>query len=314
MGLWNDYLATVKSVDVEEPIDLWVHRPIAYLLARALYPTPVSPDFVTLMSIVFGVASGVCIWREFPHHMQLGGLLLFASAVVDCADGQLARMRKTSSAWGRALDGSADLVTIAAVAPATLAAIWRMHATPVWHAYLAMALGVATLVTSSWHTTLYDHYKNVLLRVTGPSADADDYEAAAARHAAAGEEGGRPFVRRVVGPIYRFYLKGQRDVVLGYDPYTSTRLTLFPPYESIDGKAFRDASIATMRVWRGLFGFGSLVFGIAFFVAIERPDVYLVLRFVVLNAIFYGWLRPAQRKASREAFRRIGVSLPGQAS
>ena len=47
-GFWSGYWQSLKSLDVEEPIDLYVHRPLAYLLARALLPTPVSPNLVTL--------------------------------------------------------------------------------------------------------------------------------------------------------------------------------------------------------------------------------------------------------------------------
>jgi len=98
-------------------VDVWIHRPLAYVLAKALYPTPVSPNLVTLISILFGIAGGACFLASFPYHMLLGGLAIFTSAVFDCADGQLARMRGTSSAFGRMLDGVADLVvSVAAVA------------------------------------------------------------------------------------------------------------------------------------------------------------------------------------------------------
>ena len=46
-GFWSGYWQSLKSLDVEEPIDLYVHRPLAYLLARALLPTPISPNWVT---------------------------------------------------------------------------------------------------------------------------------------------------------------------------------------------------------------------------------------------------------------------------
>src|SRR5689334_20754172 len=112
MGFWSGYRASLKPLEVEEPIDVYVHRPLAYLLARACFRLPVSPDAITALSIVAGVASAVVLVCSFPHHLQVGGALLFASAVLDCADGQLARMRKTSSVFGRMLDGVADSITV----------------------------------------------------------------------------------------------------------------------------------------------------------------------------------------------------------
>jgi len=311
MGFWAGYFSSIKPREVEEPIDVWVHRPIAYVLARAAYPTPISPDFITVLSILFGVASGVCFVWDFSWHLQVGALLLFFSAVLDCADGQLARMRKTSSAFGRMLDGVADSITIAAAAPATGWVIWRTFATPWWHGAIAVALFVATLVTSSFHTALYDHYKNVFLRLTGDFKEGEDLETAIARlEATKGQK--TSIASKIAWPIYLFYMKSQRDVVLGFDPYTSTRLDSFPPYDPERAAIYREVAGPVMRVWRSFFGFGSLVFGLAFFNALGHPEIYMFIRLVVMNAIFYGYLRPAQRRASQEAFRRMNLVLPDQ--
>lgn len=311
MGFWSGYFASLKPLEVEEPIDVWVHRPLAYVFARAAFHTPLSADFVTLLSIVAGVSSGVCFVREFPWHLQIGAALLFASAVLDCADGQLARMRKTSSAWGRMLDGVADLITTCAAAPATVWVLWRMYATPWWQGTIVVSLCVVTMVTSSFHTGMYDHYKNVYLRLTTRFSEGEDYEAALARFRSTPREE-LSLVGRFSWPIYLFYTKSQRDYVMGFDPYTSARLTAFPPYDEERAKIYREIAGPVMRVWKSVFGFGSMIFGLALFDAFGRPDVYLLLRLVVLNAIFYGWLRPAQRRASREAFERMGLVLPDQ--
>lgn len=308
MGLLAGYFSSLKSREVEEPIDVWVHRPLAYLLARAAFPTPISPDAITALSIVFGVASGVCLVWEFPSHLPVGGSLLFLSAVLDCADGQLARMRKTSSAFGRMLDGVADSITMAAVIPATLWLLWRGFATPWWQGATVVGLGILTVVTSSRHTTTYDHYKNVYLRLTTPSEEGEDYETARARYEREG--GKKTLVSAISWPIYLMYVRGQRDIVRSFDPFTTTELRALPPYDPARAALYREIAGPTMRVFRALFGFGSLVFGLALFNAIGHPEIFLAFRLVALNAIFYGYLRPAQRRASREAFARMGLGSP----
>src|SRR6187402_2063586 len=110
MGFWDAYFRSLKPLEVEEPIDVWVHRPPAYVLAKILLPTPVSPNLVTFGSIFMSFAAGAAIFVAFPWHLQLAGLLIFGAAVLDCCDGQLARLRKSSSAFGRMLDGVADTV------------------------------------------------------------------------------------------------------------------------------------------------------------------------------------------------------------
>jgi phosphatidylglycerophosphate synthase len=308
MGFWSGYFSSLKPREVEEPIDVWVHRPLAYLVAKACMPLPVSPNAITVLSILAGLLSGALLVWEIPHHLPWSGLCLFLSAVLDCADGQLARMRKTSSVIGRMLDGVADLITTSAVAPLTAFVLWRRYATPWWLGLTLLGLSVAAMVTSSFHTAMYDHYKNVFLRLTGPYQEGEDYEAALARFLE--KRGTMPFVLRLSYPIYLFYVKSQRDYVRTFDPFTSSRFALFPPHDPERALIYRSIAGPVMRVWRSVFGFGSLVFGLALFNAVGRPEIYLAVRLVLLNAAFYGYLRPAQRRASKEAFARMGIELP----
>ena len=60
-GFWSGYWQSLKSLDVEEPVDVYVHRPLAYVLAKLLLPTPVSPNLVTIASMVVGVYAGVLL-------------------------------------------------------------------------------------------------------------------------------------------------------------------------------------------------------------------------------------------------------------
>jgi len=76
--LLDAYFRSLKPLEVEEPIDVWVHRPPAYVLARILMPTPVSPNLVTIGSIVFGCAAGAAIFARFRGHLQLAGCLFSA--------------------------------------------------------------------------------------------------------------------------------------------------------------------------------------------------------------------------------------------
>ena len=62
-----------------------------------------------------------------------------------------------------------------------------------------------------------------------------------------------------------------------------------------------------MRLWRSLFGFGSMVFGFAFFTAIDALDVYVIVRGIGLNLLYIGFLRPLQQKASKNAFAAMAL-------
>ena len=97
-----------KGRSVEEWVDLHFFRPIGIRIARALQPTGISADQVTLWSLVIGLVAGhLFAYRD--HWTNLLGFGLFVvSDVFDSADGQLARLRGTSTRFGRVLDGIND--------------------------------------------------------------------------------------------------------------------------------------------------------------------------------------------------------------
>src|SRR5262245_6410855 len=107
-----------KARDVEELIDFYLHRRVATLLVKVLALTPITPNQVTVLSGLFAIAAGAVLATsapERPLQPVLAATIFFGSIVLDCADGQLARLRKSSSFAGRALDGYTDAVSITAL-------------------------------------------------------------------------------------------------------------------------------------------------------------------------------------------------------
>jgi hypothetical protein len=305
MGFWSAYQSSLKSRDVEEPIDLWVHRRAGYAIARLAFPTGISPNKITALSIVSGALAGAAFCIPFPLHLPIGALWLFFSTVLDCADGQLARMRGSASAAGRMLDGVGDGITLLAVVTGTSVVLFRMYKTPPWCGFSILGLTALTVLTSSFHTAGYDHYKNLYLRLTCPDArEGEDLEAASLRYEAASAQsssiGNRaPFL------FYLGYLKWQRAFLRWFDPYTVVRLDTLPGFDAAKAAIYKKHALAPMRIWRSFFGIGSLVFGLALLNALGRPDVVVAFRLLVLNAVFFFYLGPLQRQASRKAFEEL---------
>jgi len=97
-----------KGPVVEEWADRRFFRPAGWRIATWLMPTRISPDAVTFASLVLGILAGHLFWYRSAW-INAGGVLLFIlSDVLDSADGQLARLRGTSTRMGRILDGLAD--------------------------------------------------------------------------------------------------------------------------------------------------------------------------------------------------------------
>lgn len=91
--------------------DRFVHRTCARPLVRLLMGLPVTPNAVTLAGLVLGVIAAAQFWYATPQSTMLGLLLFFLQAVVDHADGELARLTGQVSEFGRRLDVSVDTTT-----------------------------------------------------------------------------------------------------------------------------------------------------------------------------------------------------------
>ena len=105
--------------DMVEPVDRYIQDPIAKQIVRFLKNTPITPNQVTYFSVLVGFASGYTFSFASPESLILGGILLEATLVLDCVDGQLARAKGMASEWGRLIDGIAGYI-------AYLAVIWGL--------------------------------------------------------------------------------------------------------------------------------------------------------------------------------------------
>ena len=104
--------STYKSMDTEEKWDLWVVRPIGFVEASACRRLHIHPNAITIVSILFGAASGYFFVPGNVPMVLTGALLLFFANTLDSADGQLARMTKQYTMLGRVLDGFAGDVSV----------------------------------------------------------------------------------------------------------------------------------------------------------------------------------------------------------
>jgi hypothetical protein len=159
--------ATFKARDVEELVDFYLHRRVANGVVRLLAPTRVHPDQVTFASGLCALLAGVVVGSaDAAWQLGLGAFLFFFSIVLDCSDGQLARLRGTSSFAGRALDGWVDVVSSGAIFVGQLVFMVR-HGVDFW---LVFCMGWAAGYALKWHAHRYDHEKNVYLLNTEPEA------------------------------------------------------------------------------------------------------------------------------------------------
>lgn len=101
--------------DLAEPVNIYIHDPIAKRFVAVLKNTIITPNQVTYFSVLIGFASGYSFSQGSWVSSVTGGLLLELTLILDCVDGQLARAKNMASDWGRLIDGIAGYFAYLAV-------------------------------------------------------------------------------------------------------------------------------------------------------------------------------------------------------
>ena len=127
--MWSEIVAIYRASKKRRDINWFtehVARPPAAVVVYALRATPITPNQVTFLSAL--VAAGACaMFALWPGH----GALIAAAAVfelsfvLDCVDGQLARLRKTASPLGHLLDFLMDELKAMLLYGCVAVRLWR---------------------------------------------------------------------------------------------------------------------------------------------------------------------------------------------
>jgi hypothetical protein len=183
----------LKGRGVEEWADVHFFRPAGIRVARALYSTRVTPDQVTLMCLIVGLVAGHLMVYHSVGLGLLGVGLFIVSDIFDSADGQLARLRGTSTRFGRILDGVSDACRFINL---YIHLMIRLMIDG-WGGW-ALALMAAALLCHSFQSTAADFMRHAFLEVEGDGSELD----------LPGEE---PPVSG--GAFWRSALRGYRDYI-----------------------------------------------------------------------------------------------------
>ena len=133
--LKKKYLATLKSSETEDWLDYRVVRPLCYFLAVIFAKLGIHPNAVTIASMFIGAGSCFLFahgsyYYEGWHGLWLNIvaiLLLSFADLLDCTDGQLARLTGKKSRLGRILDGMAGFTWFVPIYVALMFRFYHHH-------------------------------------------------------------------------------------------------------------------------------------------------------------------------------------------
>ncbi|MDD4514144.1 CDP-alcohol phosphatidyltransferase family protein [Massilibacteroides sp.] len=154
----KEYEASLKSIETENKVDRVFYRPIGFRIARLLKDTGITPNVITIISIFVGGVVGYFFYVNNIVYTIIGILLLVFANILDCVDGQLARMTGIKSAIGRILDGMAGDIWFTSIYIGFALRLMNIYDTA-WFFGLAVLSGLSHLIQAN----ITDYYKTLHL-------------------------------------------------------------------------------------------------------------------------------------------------------
>jgi hypothetical protein len=233
----------------DEWLDAYVNRPLAGVVVRAVEHTQVTPNHLTLLSVLIGVPSGICFAYPTPTTLFWGMLAIFAFLVLDCSDGQLARARGHSTSIGRIVDGVGDYTVTISMHLGMWAYLdlydynfWGWTPSSAQKFGLVLGAGISMIL----HSGIFDFYKHRYLSQTGQDGrgvvETEEYYRAERARATT-------LLDRALLSLFVFYMRAQA-VVVSRKEAASTAVLLTDPQEQA---RFARENAWRVRLW-GLIG------------------------------------------------------------
>jgi hypothetical protein len=231
MTLRESYRLSLKMPEAEELLDLAIYRPLAFLLVRIIHRLPVTPNQISILSMGAGLAAAGYLAAGSPAALQAAAIWYFAANVLDCSDGQLARIQNSGTPLGRIVDGTADYISSTAIFLGIGAGYAGMNPL-LW--LLVIAAGVASAVQSG----MFDYVQSEFISASKGEGNylARDLAKFTDELERMNAAGGKPV---------------QRYMLRSYLNYLQSQSKMWPDnaVSRIDPAAYRAAHRRLIRMW-----------------------------------------------------------------
>jgi phosphatidylglycerophosphate synthase len=128
----------------------YIYHPISLFLSRGFVNIPLSPNAITLLATLIGTIGVAFLFHEGKMNAVIGTGLMQISFILDCIDGEIARIRLQTSQLGLYLDSISDELLNAALMIAVGMHLWQASS---WKPYVFMGIfsGSVSLLYASFH-------------------------------------------------------------------------------------------------------------------------------------------------------------------
>ena len=305
------YRATLKSAETEDWLDLHVIRLFSYYCAVFFAKFDIHPNTVTIWSMVIGALSAVFFGCGSFYYGGMLGLvyniiaivLLMVADVLDCTDGQLARMTGKKSRLGRILDG---LAGFAWFLPIYHALVYRFY---LHHDIEFSLLGIDNTEQNTYIATAVVYLLGIMAGFGGLQIQQRlaDYYIQVHLFFLKGEKGAELDNSRRQQEIYdqmspETHSKAERWFQKSYIEYTKKQEDVTPQFQRLMARLrekfgstdnvpadfreeFRQKSLPVI-FWNGLMTFNFREFWLFLFCLLDIPVAHFLFEIIVMGLLY----------------------------
>ncbi|MBS1513493.1 MAG: CDP-alcohol phosphatidyltransferase family protein [Bacteroidetes bacterium] len=267
LSLFEEFKASLKTVEAEEIFDLIIFRPISFVFVKLIYNTNITPNQISVAAMLMGVIAGIIFSFGTHTDFLIASAFYFTCNTLDCADGQLARLKKNGTLLGRVVDGFIDYVVSTVIYICLGIALAKVSGSGWYGFFLCVGGGISAAVQAFY----YDFYRNLFLQyVHGKSShlseEIKEFEEEKERLK---KTQGKPIEKLLIN-AYLCYSRLQLKTA------KSTKVLNVSPEEY-----YKDNRLL-LRLWSWVGSTTHMVLLMTFSI-INRIDLYLILNFTLLN-------------------------------
>lgn len=291
--------STLKSGDTEEWLDIHFTRPLGFLWARFFNAFNVHPNVVTILSIILGVAAGVCFYFDDLLLTVIGILLLVWANLYDSADGQLARMTGKKTRWGRILDGFAGDVWFFTIYAAICLCLM-----PQWGVWIWLLCAFAGFVCHGKQCALADYYRNIHLYFLKGESGSELDNSAKLTAEFRSLTWSKDFSWKLFLFFYRNYTRSQEQLTPSFQKLKKQLDAKFGRAIPKDVREeFRAGSLPLMK-WANISTFNTRAIVLYISLLVGQPWIYPVFEVTVMNGILF-YMRAKHEALCRRMMAKI---------
>ncbi len=119
--------------DTDGPVSRILNRPISLRISKILLKTGITPNQISVLSFVIGLAGASSFFIGEYFYLILGGILVHIHSIVDGCDGEVARLKLRQTKYGGWLDSVLDRYVDAAIILGLVYGYWSINGdTTIW--------------------------------------------------------------------------------------------------------------------------------------------------------------------------------------